>query len=216
MIAQIPQAAIGRREQRVAPRPQPLAHSLHHPIQHAARAARRVIALGHIAHLGHALHAARRGQQDQPLPRAGHAHVQQPRFLRLDLPRLLAGQRPPGHRVPGHAALGVHALEGQASLRVGAQQLPVRGHAEIARQLHQDDQRKLQPLGFVQRHDAHHIVVFAQFARRARIARAVGQIADGQKIMQRSPRAVCLRALAQQAQIGLPRRAIPLRPGQGV
>ena len=34
--------------------------------------------------------------------------------------------------------------------------------------------------------------------------------------MQRSPRAVWLRALAQQAQIGLPRRAIALRPGQGV
>jgi hypothetical protein len=102
--------------------------------------------------IGQAL-AVEAAGQDQPLPRAGHRHVEQPPLLLRLLPLLEARQPVPVER--GHELAAADRCEPQADAAVAAQeQLVARGAGLTAEVGHADD-RELESFGAVDRHQAH-------------------------------------------------------------
>ena len=100
----------------------------------------------------------------------------------------------------------VHAVHAHAHLAV-QQQVAAPALAEGRAQVEADDYRELQPLGLVHAHYAHHVVALAQSGRRGHVLTGAPELLH---ILQKAVQAAVLRvlilgrALAQQAQVGLP------------
>ena len=132
------------------------------PVQHAAGAAHHKVALGPSPPGQFPVQVGVGGHQNQPLPGPGHAHIQKPRFLAALLPVLLHGHGAGGEGFLLHLRLRHHQGEGQAGFSVCQQGQALFLSAELGGQVRHDHHRELQPLGLVQGHHPHHVLLLAQ------------------------------------------------------
>ena len=170
------------------------------PVERRAARARRGRALG-----------VRAAGQDQAVAGARHRDVEQPPLLRVLLDRRRGGEPLVGER--GHRLAAAGRRQAQPDLAVGADQQAVALARALAAEVGDADDRELEPLGAVDRHQPHRVEPLG-LERRLALARR-GEVARrgvGEEAVQVAPlRALVLARQAHQlAQVREP--PLPARP----
>ena len=127
---------------------------------------------------GRGVHAA---DQDQPLLRAGQQHVQDAQLLGAILSLSAAGDGQMGDGLPPGGQRRIHVCHAQPQLPVRQQAIPAALHAEPLAQAHAEHHREFQSLGFVHRHQPHHVVGLAHGVRHLVVAPGAHPLRVAQK-----------------------------------
>ena len=163
---------------------------------------------------------ARRGQplavdaagQDQPLARARHRHVEEAPLLLGLLLLLELGQSVPVER--GHQLAAADRREPQAGAAVAAEQQPVARAAGRAAEVGHADDRELEPLGAVDRHQPHGVEPLG-LERRLALARLDQVLRGGEGDEAAQVRALGVLVLAREPHQLAQVRQPPLAAGAG-